>query len=61
MTYMMIACGLLVATSSARADDKDTKCSNRTLHGDYGFTGKGVLLFPPFGNLVLTGRNQLSP
>ena len=43
VTPMMIVCGLLVAGSSAWADDdKDIKCTNRTLLGDYGFTIEGV-------------------
>ena len=47
-TPMMIVCGLLVAGSSARADDDtDTKCTNRTLRGDYGFTIEGVGGLPP--------------
>jgi hypothetical protein len=48
---VMIVCGLLVPASSmgptARADDEDTKvCSNRTLHGDYGFALEGEILGP---------------
>ena len=43
VTPMMIVCGLLVAGSSAWADDdKDIKCTNRTLLGDYGFSIEGV-------------------
>jgi hypothetical protein len=42
-TPMMIVCGLLVAGSSAWADDAvDTQCTNRTLLGDYGFSIEGV-------------------
>ena len=45
---MMIACGLLAATSSARADDgTELKCTNRTLLGDYGFAIEGVGGLPP--------------
>lgn len=45
---MMIVCGLLVAGSSAWADDVvDTQCTNRTLLGDYGFTIEGVGGLPP--------------
>ena len=45
---MMIACGLLAAASSARADDSaELKCTNRTLLGDYGFTIEGVGGLPP--------------
>src|ERR1700682_1851053 len=39
----MIVCGLLATGSSARADDAgDTKCTNRTLLGDYGFSIEGI-------------------
>ncbi len=42
---------MLLAASTTRAHDEDTKCSNRTLQGDYGFASEGVLLgvpgFPP--------------
>ncbi len=41
-TPMMILCGLLFAGSSAWADTEDTKCTNRTLLGDYGFSIEGV-------------------
>ena len=45
---MMIAFGLLMASSFAWADDAaDTKCTNRTLNGDYGFTIEGVILALP--------------
>ena len=45
---MMIACGLLAAASSARADDSaELKCTNRTLLGDYGFAIEGVGGLPP--------------
>jgi hypothetical protein len=45
---MMIVCGLLAAGSSAWADDDtDTKCTNRTLRGDYGFAIEGVILTLP--------------
>ena len=47
-TPIMIVCGLLAAGSSARADDGvDTKCTNRTLLGDYGFAIEGVGGLPP--------------
>ena len=59
---IMIVCGLLVAPSSLRvaasspqADDGDIKaCSNRTLHGDYGFAVEGLLL--PAPGVALPGR-----
>ncbi len=52
---IMIVCGLLVATSSPRADDGDTKvCTNRTLHGDYGFAVEGLLL--PAPGVTVPGR-----
>jgi hypothetical protein len=45
---MMIVCGLLVAGSSAWADDaEDVKCTDRTLLGDYGFAIEGVGGLPP--------------
>ena len=45
---MMIVGGLLVAGSSAWADDAvDTQCTNRTLLGDYGFAIEGVGGLPP--------------
>jgi hypothetical protein len=47
-TTMMIVCGLLVAGSSASADDaEDVKCTDRTLLGDYGFAIEGVGGLPP--------------
>ena len=47
-TPMMIVCGLLVAGSSAWADDAvNTQCTNRTLLGDYGFSIEGVGSPPP--------------
>jgi hypothetical protein len=47
-TPMMIVCGLLVAGSSARADDAvDMQCTTRSLLGDYGFTIEGVGGLPP--------------
>ncbi len=50
-TPIMLVCGLLAVSSVARADDQDTSdhgrsCSNRTLHGDYGFTIEGLLGVP---------------
>jgi hypothetical protein len=51
-TPMMIVCGLLVAGSSASADDaEDVKCTNRTLLGDYGFAIEGVGGLPPVFSL----------
>jgi hypothetical protein len=48
---IIMVCGLLFAGSRARANDEDTKCTNRTLRGDYGFVAQGVLIgipgFPP--------------
>jgi hypothetical protein len=44
----MVVCGLLVAESSARAEDQRTKsCTNGTLRGDYGFASEGVLIGVP--------------
>jgi hypothetical protein len=42
----VIVCGLLFTASSAKADDDD-KCTDRTLHGEYGFAAEGVLLGTP--------------
>jgi hypothetical protein len=48
----MIVYGLLAAGSSVRADDGvDTKCTNRTLLGDYGFAIEGVGGLPPVFSL----------
>ena len=44
---IMLVCGLLFTASSVRADDEETKCTNRTLRGDYGFTAEGVLIGSP--------------
>jgi hypothetical protein len=45
---LMIVCGLLAVSFPARADNTvDTKCTNRTLLGDYGFTVEGVGGLPP--------------
>lgn len=55
---LMIVCGLLITASVARADD-GRECSNRALHGDYGFAIDGMLLgipgFPPGAGLPLRG------
>ena len=53
---IMIACGLLVASSSAWAQDTgDTKCTNRSLLGDFGFTIEGVIITIPGVALPPTG------
>jgi hypothetical protein len=72
---MMIACFVLAMSSSARAQSNDAQpndrrsddrdCSNRTLHGDYGFTIEGVILGPdiPFRGLALQhydGRGHIT-
>jgi hypothetical protein len=44
---VMLICCLLFAVSSAQANDDDTKCTNRTLRGDYGFIAQGVLIGIP--------------
>lgn len=43
---IIIACSLLAAASSARAEDEDGKCTNATLRGDYGFTIEGIVALP---------------
>jgi hypothetical protein len=48
-TPLMIVFGLLASGVSAMAesDDQHCSCSNRTLSGDYGSTGQGVLIGTP--------------
>jgi hypothetical protein len=48
-TPMMIVCGLLVAGSSARADDGEPLCTLKTLKGRYLVADKGTILPPAFG------------
>ena len=70
LMVVTIVCGLLVAASSARTDDEDTKCTNKTLRGDYGSASEGVLLnipgLPPeaqFRGLTMThfdGKGNLT-
>jgi hypothetical protein len=43
---VLIVCSLLLASSSAWADD-DSKCTNRSLNGDYGFSVEGIVLGLP--------------
>ena len=43
-TPLMIVCGLLATSTSARADSEDAQCSNRTLHGNYIETVAGLIL-----------------
>jgi hypothetical protein len=43
---ILLVCGLLFA-SSARANEEDTKCTHRSLRGDYGFIAQGVLIGIP--------------
>jgi hypothetical protein len=47
-TPLVVVCGLLALGNSATAqsDDERSSCSNRTLFGDYGSAGEGVLLPP---------------
>ena len=60
-TSLMIVCGLVMAGSPAWADGDDTKCTNRTLLGDYGFAIEGVISaipgvpLPPGAALQLRG------
>lgn len=54
-TPMMIVCGLLVSGASARAESEGRPCSNRTLKGDYGFTGEGLLLPSPGVTVPIRG------
>ena len=50
-TPIMIICGLLVAGSSAWADDgtEGPRCTLKTLKGRYLFADKGTILPPAFG------------
>jgi len=54
-TPMMIVCGLLVSSASARAESEDGACSNRTLRGDYGSTVEGLVLPAPGVALPIRG------
>ena len=55
----IVVCGLLVAASSARAEDKDkdTICSDRTIEGDYASAVDGVILPAPGVSLSIRGIN----
>jgi hypothetical protein len=44
---MMIACGVLVSGSFAWAQSTNGACSDRILHGDYGFAVEGIVLPAP--------------
>jgi len=63
VSKMLIAvvCGLLVAASYARADDKDkdTTCSDRTIEGDYASAVDGVILPAPGLSLPIRGINMV--
>jgi len=54
-TPLMIVCGLLVSSTSARAESEDGACSNRTLRGDYGSTVEGLALPAPGVALPVRG------
>ena len=54
---VIIACALAAVNTSLSAaannnGDKEKKCSNQTLNGDYGFTIEGLLDFPQPGTQV---------
>jgi hypothetical protein len=57
----IVVCGLLVAASSARAEDKDkdTICSDRTIEGDYASAVDGVILPAPGVSLSIRGINMV--
>jgi hypothetical protein len=57
----IVVCGLLVAASSARAEDKDkdTICSDRTIEGDYASAVDGVILPAPGLSLCIRGINMV--
>jgi hypothetical protein len=52
---MMIVCGLLASSSSARADSDHHECSNASLHGDYASAVKGLILPAPGVALPIIG------
>ncbi len=55
-TPVMMICGLLGATApSARAEDEERACTNRSLRGDYGFTVEGLVLPGPGIALPIRG------
>jgi len=56
-----LVCGLVVAASLARADDrdKDTTCSDRTIEGDYASAVDGVILPAPGVSLPIRGINMV--
>jgi hypothetical protein len=78
ITVSVMICGLLASGASAIAQSNDDisalsqsgfrHCSDRTLYGNYGSSGQGVLLLPPgltlqFVGLTMThfdGRGDLS-
>jgi hypothetical protein len=54
-TPLMIVCGLLASSASARAESEDGACSNRTILGDYGFTVEGLILPAPGVTIPVRG------
>ncbi len=54
-TPMTIICGLLVSGATAKAEDDNGPCSNRTLQGDYGFAVEGLVLPVPGVALPIRG------
>ena len=52
---IMIVCGLLASSSSARAGSDHHECSNASLHGDYASAVKGLILPAPGVALPLIG------
>ena len=54
-TPLMIVCGLLVSSTSARAESENGACSNRTLRGDYGSAVEGLILPAPGVALPIRG------
>jgi hypothetical protein len=56
-----VVCGLLVAASSARADDMDKEmtCSDRTIEGDYASAVDGVILPAAGVSIPIRGINMV--
>jgi len=52
---VVLTCGLLMLGASAKADWRDSGCSNRTLRGDYGASVEGWVLPGPGVALPIRG------
>jgi hypothetical protein len=47
LVAVFVLCIALFTASSARADQEDATCTNRSIYGDYGFAVEGVLIGVP--------------